>query len=569
MSDMTDTNGVSNLDVQAAAAPDTAGRSIRARLLGRLGRTVPPLVVFGTLLGLLAWGHHTGWTLPKFSDLTGGAAAAPDNWCEEHSVPESECVECNPNIMPRSKSFGWCKRHGVHDCPLEHPELAQVAGLAKVSPADLARAQRALEFADRPENSSKCKLHDRRIQFASTAAVEKAGVDVEPVWTAPVVEAVGGSGEITYDSTRTARISARVPGSVVRAYKRVGDRVVRGDIVALVDAAEVGKAKSDLLQAIAQVRLRARTTENLSSLARSGATSEQRIREAESALSEARIRLAAAQQALTNLGLPVQPAGLDAVPDDRLADHLRFLGIPRPLADSLDSGTATGNLLPVTAPLDGVVVTRDVVAGEIVDSAKVLFIVADVSRLWLTLDLRLEDARGVKVGQPVRFRPDGSKEEAAGTVAWVSTEADHKTRHGQGAGGAGQRGRPAAGEHVRDRAGDLCGKRSRPSSCPTRPCNGRATATSSSSATRTSSRPVRPRCSISARCGSGPRDAQTHGNHRRRAAGRTGRRRRAVASCGPNCCGATSAKAEGAASNGPVGPTRATSIRPRMEQRSC
>src|SRR5207249_10656735 len=139
----------------------------------------------------------------------------------------------------------------------------------KVSPADLERAQRALDFAERPENSSMCKLHDRRIQFASPAAVAKAGVEVEPVWTAPVVEAVGGSGEITYDPTRTARLSARVPGSVVRAYKQVGERVSPGDVVALVDAAEVGRAKSEFLQALVQTRLKRRVLDRLKMLASS------------------------------------------------------------------------------------------------------------------------------------------------------------------------------------------------------------------------------------------------------------------------------------------------------------
>jgi cobalt-zinc-cadmium efflux system membrane fusion protein len=428
VNDVSNTSGVGVLDTPHALAPAAVRRSAPARFFGWLGRTVPSLVVFSTLLGLLAWGHHSGWALPKFSSLTGGAAEGKDDWCEEHSVPESACVECNPGLMPRPQSFGWCKQHGVHDCPLEHPEVAQVAGRAKVSPADFDRARRALDFAERPENSRQCKLHDRRIQFASAAAVEKAGVEVEPVWTAPVVEAVAGSGEITYDPTRTARLSVRVPGSVFRADKQVGDRVRSGEVVALVDAAEVGRAKSEFLHALVQTRLKGRVLDRLRASAANAALPERSLVEAETAFNEARIRFTSAQQALTNLGLPIQLQTLDAVPDDRLADHLRFLGLPKSWADSLDPRTTTGNLLPVVVPFDGIVVSRDVVAGEVVDPAKVLFVVVDVSRLWLTLDLRLEDAQAVKLGQPVRFRPDGSKEEAVGSVAWVSTEADHKTR---------------------------------------------------------------------------------------------------------------------------------------------
>ena len=67
--------------------------------------------------------------------------------------------------------------------------------------------------------------------------------------------------------------------------------------------------------------------------------------------------------------MPIQLESLKAVPEDQLADRLRFLGLPKTLTDSFDAKT-TGNLLPVTAPLDGVVVSRDVVAGEVVDSCQ-------------------------------------------------------------------------------------------------------------------------------------------------------------------------------------------------------
>jgi cobalt-zinc-cadmium efflux system membrane fusion protein len=95
---------------------------------------------------------------------------------------------------------------------------------------------------------------------------------------------------------------------------------------------------------------------------------------------------------------------------------------------SLDAKTTTGNLLAITAPFDGVVVARDVVVGEVVDNKKLLLVVVDTSRMWLNLSVHLEDARQVVVGQKVHFRPDGSKDEVIGPVAWISPEADSKTR---------------------------------------------------------------------------------------------------------------------------------------------
>jgi len=413
------------LDSPAGACPSAAPPEAKHSTLRWLGRKVSSLAVFVTLGGLLLWGHHTGWTVPKFSALTGHGGQAESNWCGEHNVPESECIECNPDLLPKSKAFGWCQLHGVHECPLCHPEVAQTKGQPQTAALKVAWAKRPASAAW-PENNSKCTLHERRIQFVSQESVDRAGIAVEAVGTAPVMETVTGSGEISYDQTRTARLSSRLSGSLFQAHKQVGDRVKQGEVMALVDAAEVGRAKSELLQALVEVRLKAKNFEDLSAAASSGAIPERKLREAEAALSEASIRLTAAQQALTNLGLPIQTESLKAVPEDQLADRLRFLGLPKTLSDSLDART-TGNLLPVRSPLDGVVVSRDVVAGEVVDSSKVLFAVADVRQMWLNLDLRLEDAKRVALGQQVRFWPDGGQE-ATGQVAWISTEADHQTR---------------------------------------------------------------------------------------------------------------------------------------------
>jgi cobalt-zinc-cadmium efflux system membrane fusion protein len=405
------------------ASPMATGR----RLFGWLARTVPPLLVFTALGGLLVWGHHTGWKLPRFSLLNGGASEGKDDWCSEHSIPESQCIECNPSLMPRPKAHGWCKVHGVHECPLEHPEIAQTQTCPQVTAANLLRAKRALDFAPRTENNDKCKLHQRRIQFLSREALEKAGIVPEPVLTGTVVEAVMGNGEITYDQTRIARLSARLPGTVFRVYKQAGDAVKKGEVLALVDAAEVGKAKSEFLQALVQVRLKTEKFERIKEGWSQGSIPLRSYRDSEAALSEALIRLTTAQEAMTNLGLPVDVANLMTVPQDKLADRLRFLGLPESVTGSLDPKKTTGNLLALTAPFDGVVVARQVVGGEVVDRSKVLFVTVDVRQMWLTLDLRLEDAKRVAIGQEVCFLPDGGQE-AKGKITWISTEADPKTR---------------------------------------------------------------------------------------------------------------------------------------------
>src|SRR5882724_6726056 len=199
-----------------------SSRATSKSLCGRIGRALPGTLVLIGLGALAFWGHGAGWKVPKFSELAGSKQVAADDWCSEHGVPESQCVECNSTLMPRQE-FGWCKNHGIPNCPLEHPEVAQLKAVPKTTAAQLAMAERALQFAKRPENNSKCKLHLRRIQFESPEAVAKAGIDVTPAWEAPIVESVSASGQIIYDQTCVARLSSRLPGSVWRVEKRMGD----------------------------------------------------------------------------------------------------------------------------------------------------------------------------------------------------------------------------------------------------------------------------------------------------------------------------------------------------------
>lgn len=394
-----------------------------------LSRSIPTLLVLLALGGLAYWGHHTGWKLPKFSDLNGTAQVEADDWCKEHSVPESQCVECKAELLPK-KDYGWCKTHGVHNCPLDHPDVAQLKDQPKITPADLERARRALTLMERPENNSKCPLYRRRVQFASEDAIAKAGVDVDVVQERPMVEAIAANGEITYDQTRVARLSSRVPGTVWRVEKEVGQEVKQGEVLALVDAAEVGRAKGEFLQALALVDQKTKAWEIVENLIKSETYrrgSSQEL-EAKAALREAQIRLVSAEQALLNLGLPIRAESLKGLAVEQIARRIQFLGLPESIAKTLDPQTTTGNLLPLKAPLDGIVLSREVVAGEVVDVTKTLFVVADLSQMWLTLNVRQEDARYLVLGQPVRFQVSGITPETTGKITWISTAIDEKTR---------------------------------------------------------------------------------------------------------------------------------------------
>lgn len=402
-------------------------RSFAGRLLGWVGPSVPTLIALAVVGALVFAGQKSHWRMPKFSELRGQAAAEKDDWCEEHNVPDSECVECNKGCLPPSKEHGWCKTHGVHECPVCNPAIAQIPNAAEVAAEEKPHSEDALNFAPRPENNSKCKLQQRRIQFATTEIIERLGIEVTPAKHAPISESVTANGEIGFDPTRAARLSSRVSGTLWRVEKQVGDKVKRGDVLALVDAADVGKAKAELQQSIVNLDLKTQTFANLKDSA-GRVVAEKSVQEAQAAVAEAEVRMLAARQALVNLGLPLPKVDDIGAEPEELTKQLQFLGLTEELAEAVAKTSSSSNLLPVRAPFDGEVTERTGVPGEVVAPNKVLFVVADTRVMWLTLNVRIEDAERIQPGQPVQFQHDDHNDWDNGEVAWVSPSVDEATR---------------------------------------------------------------------------------------------------------------------------------------------
>lgn len=257
-------------------------------------------------------------------------------------------------------------------------------------------------------------------------AVRKSAITVESAIVRPVREFVAANGVTAYDQDALAQLSVRVPGHVWKVEKRVGQEIAKGDCLAVIDAAAVGEAKTELLKAVVDEELKAKSLERLQLVA--GEVAEKALRQAKAEAREAHLRTLSAQQKLINLGLPLRPDELRGLSDEELADRIRVLGLPEALLKSLDPHATTANLLPLTAPFAGTVIGRDAVIGEIVSPEKSQFVVADVSRMWILLEVFKEDASRVRRGQTVEFDVEGINQTVVGRIDWISTEMDEQTR---------------------------------------------------------------------------------------------------------------------------------------------
>jgi cobalt-zinc-cadmium efflux system membrane fusion protein len=286
------------------------------------------------------------------------------------------------------------------------------------------RAEQEQKETPSADTDSADKL--RPIVLASDEIGQQAGIKVVPARQHLVSDVVTANGEVDYDQNRIAHLSSRARGTVWSVEKHAGDEVRKGDVLALISSADVGKAKGEFLNSLVMFHVKDKQLERTRAAADN--IPERQLREAEAQWREARVRLFSDQQALLNFGLELRLEDVLHLKDDEVVNRLRVLGLPESVRKRVDPQTLTNNLLPMTAPFDGTVVRRDLVVGEQVSTTEMHFTVADLRQVWIVLHVRLHDAVRLSRDQEVTFRPDGIAEEVpSGRIAWVGAEVDEKT----------------------------------------------------------------------------------------------------------------------------------------------
>lgn len=406
-------------------ATNTAGTR---RSIGSTLSWLPSVLVVSALMALAWYGHHNDWTLPSIESLSGKASETVGiEWCDSHGVPEAECINCQSDLIEDADRLTFCTEHGVHGCVLCNPELAETKDPVVPTADDLIRATNALQLRPRKENLPISSFPGSRIQFASIEAMNKAGVDVEPIQRGSVVESISASGEIRYDETKMALISPQAHGVVRRISVEVGDWVDAGDLLALVDSSEAGRLKTQLAAAVLKERMQKVSYERIKPLA-GGAVSGQRVLESKSDLQQATAEVKRLVVALANLGIRLDASRLRTIDEEELEQEIGQAGLSTVKIESLPKDWNARNLIAVTAPLAGQIGTRETTLGEVVDRGSQMFRIVDTRTVWLDLRVPSEQASLIQLGQTSRFLPDGITVWREGQVTWISTETDSQTR---------------------------------------------------------------------------------------------------------------------------------------------
>jgi membrane fusion protein, heavy metal efflux system len=164
-----------------------------------------------------------------------------------------------------------------------------------------------------------------------------------------------------------ADITTLVRGRVVDVYADLGQQVEANALLAILYSSELGLAQSAYLKSRAKLHV-----------------AEQAYARAKFLLQEQVIGEAEAQRRQAEL-LSMQAEAHEA------RDHLKLLGMTDEEFRRLDKSRDIRSHVPIVAPFAGRIIGRNLTRGEVVETTEKLFVVADLSEVWVRANIPEKD----------------------------------------------------------------------------------------------------------------------------------------------------------------------------------
>jgi cobalt-zinc-cadmium efflux system membrane fusion protein len=272
------------------------------------------------------------------------------------------------------------------------PALRKMTGLVAAEPPQQSRPQGE-------KRNPVIRMDQERIALAKIEQIKVGPATMATRLSVPAV--------IAPDADHVAHVSVKLSGTVAELGKNIGDEVEKGEVLGALESREVADAKSEYMAA----RLSNDLQQDLAARDKvawgSKAIPEQQYIRSRNAASQTTMRLDIARQKLLALGV----------------DESEISAIPQ-------APEGTLRLQNVRAPISGRVAERKVDLGTAVGRDNLeteLFVIVDLSRVWVEMAVNSSDLPVVREGQSVAVSVRGGPV-GTGKIIFVSPLLDKDTR---------------------------------------------------------------------------------------------------------------------------------------------
>jgi cobalt-zinc-cadmium efflux system membrane fusion protein len=273
-----------------------------------------------------------------------------------------------------------------------------------------------------PHGNSEVSSQSRKgLQRYVPTPSEWASLSIEPVTERAFRAEHVTEGKIAVDEDRSTPVFSPYAGRVTKLLARPGDQVTQGQALFIIEAAENVQAQNDFITAMTG------------------------LNKAKSALDLAQIQEKRAKDLFEGKAVPLkdfqqaQATLIQAQNDQRSAEtaleaarnKLRILGLTD---DDVATFRQKGRINPETtifSPIAGTVVQRKVGPGQYISAgaSDPVFVIGDLSTVWLTAFVRETDAAIVSVGQEISFNVLALPGRAlSARISYVAAAIDPATR---------------------------------------------------------------------------------------------------------------------------------------------
>lgn len=234
-------------------------------------------------------------------------------------------------------------------------------------------------------------------------------------------------GQIDENSTLSTPVMSLVPGRVEKVHVQVGDHVRKGQHLAEIRSDEVARIEAELLHEFLTLEVDVERTKVKLELT-------QKARDRQQMLFNEGIGARAALE--TSEGeFRMAEAELKAFREKRRSaiettrERLKLFGIESHEIDRLLKTRVTDNIFEVPCPRDGVIVAREVDLGQMVDVSNQMFMVSDLSQVWVNAQAFEKDIQSIALGEPITLKLESYPGRVFnGKVDYIGSTLDPKTR---------------------------------------------------------------------------------------------------------------------------------------------
>ncbi len=269
-----------------------------------------------------------------------------------------------------------------------------------------------------PDKSSKGGAQANDVVKIAAEDQHRAGITIAPVSVQQVPRILSAAGQVQMDEQHTSHVGTIADGRIMAVNVLPGAMVRRGQVLGSLHSHMVHETVGALVQAYAEVdRQRGAVT-----FAKQAQDRYRHLYSIQAASLEESQR---ADQEV----LQAQKMLVDGQANVRMErEHLSELLQVSP--ESLTPGHLYDKeIIPIKSPIDGVVVSRNVTVGQVVDTGFEAFVVSNLATVWVTASVTEKDLPMIHTGARAEVVMQGYPDRTfTGRVASLGTELDAQTR---------------------------------------------------------------------------------------------------------------------------------------------